>query len=51
VLTDARLVHFGEGHDSASLGPNPTAWIKTPSGRVLKTGDPVVTYVARNLEP
>jgi glycosyltransferase involved in cell wall biosynthesis len=37
-----------EGIDTEQLGPDPTAWIKTPNGTVL---DPVVTYVARNLEP
>ena len=40
-----------EGIDTDTLGPDPNAWIKTPSGTVLKAGDPVVTYVARNLEP
>lgn len=25
--------------------------LRTPSGQVLKAGDPVITYVARNLEP
>ena len=40
-----------EGIDTENLGPDPTAWVKTPSGVVLKAGDPVITYVARNLEP
>lgn len=40
-----------EGIDTEGLGPDPKAWIKTRSGVVLKAGDPVVTYVARNLEP
>ena len=40
-----------EGIDTEGLHPDPTAWVKTPSGTVLKAGDPVVTYVARNLEP
>jgi glycosyltransferase involved in cell wall biosynthesis len=40
-----------EGIDTHGLHPDPNAWIKTPSGQVLKAGDPVVTYVARNLEP
>ena len=40
-----------EGIDTENLGPNPNAAIKTPSGQVLKAGDPVITYVARNLEP
>ncbi|HEX6706223.1 MAG TPA: glycosyltransferase family 4 protein [Albitalea sp.] len=40
-----------EGIATDVLGPDPTAVIKTPSGAVLKAGDPVITYVARNLEP
>ena len=40
-----------EGIDTENLGPDPNAWVKTRSGIVLKAGDPVVTYVARNLEP
>ncbi len=40
-----------EGIDTEHLGPDPNAWVKTPSGVVLKAGDPVITYVARNLEP
>jgi glycosyltransferase involved in cell wall biosynthesis len=40
-----------EGVDTENLGPNPNAAIKLPSGAVLKAGDPVITYVARNLEP
>jgi glycosyltransferase involved in cell wall biosynthesis/DNA-binding CsgD family transcriptional regulator len=40
-----------EGIDTEALGPNPRVVIKTPSGVVLKAGDPVITYVARNLEP
>lgn len=40
-----------EGIDTENLGPDPNAWVKTPSGVVLKAGDPVITYVARNLEP
>lgn len=40
-----------EGIDTENLGPDPAAWVKTPSGVVLKAGEPVITYVARNLEP
>jgi glycosyltransferase involved in cell wall biosynthesis len=40
-----------EGIDTENLGPDPNAAIKLPSGTVLKVGDPVITYVARNLEP
>ncbi len=40
-----------EGIDTEHLRPDPLATITTPSGISLKAGDPVVTYVARNLEP
>lgn len=40
-----------EGIPTHELGPDFQALIRTPSGEVLKAGDPVVTYVARNLEP
>lgn len=40
-----------EGIDTDTLGPRPKAAIQLPNGKVLKAGDPVLTYVARNLEP
>ena len=40
-----------EGIATCDLGPDPNATIQTPNGTVLKAGDPVITYVARNLEP
>lgn len=40
-----------EGIPTHLLGPDANAVIKTPNGTVLKAGDPVVTYMARNLEP
>jgi glycosyltransferase involved in cell wall biosynthesis len=40
-----------EGIATHELGPDPAAVVKTRSGVVLKAGDPVITYVARNLEP
>lgn len=40
-----------EGIATHELGPDPSAAIRTPSGVVLRAGDPVITYVARNLEP
>ncbi len=40
-----------EGIDTEGLGPDANATITTPLGVTLKAGDPVVTYVARNLEP
>ncbi|TLX64005.1 glycosyl transferase family 1 [Stutzerimonas nosocomialis] len=44
-----KIIH--EGIDTANLGPNPEAVLRLPNGQQLKAGDPVVTYVARNLEP
>lgn len=40
-----------EGVDTNTLGPDLNAVITLANGQVLKAGDPVVTYVARNLEP
>ncbi len=40
-----------EGIATHELGPDPTAIIKTRNGTLLRAGDPVITYVARNLEP
>ncbi len=40
-----------EGIDVDRLGPDTRASVTTPSGKILRAGDPVVTYVARNLEP
>ncbi len=40
-----------EGIATDLLGPDPQAQFTLPNGQVLKAGDPVVTYVARNLEP
>jgi len=33
------------------LNPDPAAFLRFPNGKELRVGDPVVTYVARNLEP
>jgi len=40
-----------EGIATDMLGPDPQAQLTLPNGQVLKASDPVVTYVARNLEP
>ncbi len=40
-----------DGIDISKAHPKPDASFTLPSGRVLKPGDEVVTYVARNLEP
>lgn len=43
------LIH--EGIDTEQLGPDPEAAIRLANGTILKAGDPIITYVARNLEP
>ncbi|UCL86765.1 MULTISPECIES: glycosyltransferase family 4 protein [Pseudomonas] len=40
-----------EGIPLDMLRPDPRGSLRLPSGQVLRAGDPVVTYVARNLEP
>jgi glycosyltransferase involved in cell wall biosynthesis len=47
----AKIVVQHEGVDTEGLAPDRQASIATPNGAVLRHGDPVVTYVARNLEP
>lgn len=44
-----QVIH--EGIDTELLGPDPSATLTLPNGRVLKAGEPIITYVARNLEP
>ncbi|MCJ8170769.1 glycosyltransferase family 4 protein [Atopomonas sediminilitoris] len=44
-----QIIH--EGIDTDRLGPDPQATLTLPNGRVLKAGEPIITYVARNLEP
>lgn len=46
-----RIFLAHEGVDVDGLAPDPQAEFRTPNGVVLRAGDPVVTYVARNLEP
>lgn len=40
-----------EGIDTDALQPDPLAEFELPTGKRVTAGDPVVTYVARNLEP
>jgi len=40
-----------EGVDTANMAPDKAARFALPDGRVLAPGDPVITFVARNLEP
>lgn len=44
-----QVIH--EGIDTANLGPDATASMTLPSGEVLRAGEPIVTFVSRNLEP
>jgi len=44
-----RVVH--EGVDAQLMQPDPQARFTLPNGTELRRGDPVITYVARNLEP
>lgn len=40
-----------DGIDTDAAAPDPSARFHLPNGRVLASGDEVVTYVARSLEP
>ena len=40
-----------EGVDTREIQANPDATFATPSGKVLRAGQKIVTYVARHLEP
>ncbi len=46
-----RIAVQHEGIAIDRLGPDPEARVRLPDGRSLRPGDPVVTFVARNLEP
>lgn len=50
-LFQSRLHVLHEGIDTDKLMPDAEATYRLPNGQVLKAGDPVITYVARNLEP
>jgi glycosyltransferase involved in cell wall biosynthesis len=51
MILQPKIVVQHEGIDTHGLGPDPRATITMPNGAHLKAGDPVITYVARNLEP
>ena len=51
AILQPKIVVQHEGIDTCRLGPDPRATIETPDGTLLRAGDPVITYVARNLEP
>ena len=46
-----RITVVHDGINAAKCRPNPDAVLTLPSGRRFRPGDPVVTYVSRNLEP
>jgi glycosyltransferase involved in cell wall biosynthesis len=48
-LPKIHLAH--EGIDVELLQPDAAAQLTLPNGHTVKAGDPVITYVARNLEP
>ena len=51
VGMQARMSVMHEGVDTQAIRPNPDAAFTTESGKVLRAGHKVVTFVARNLEP
>ncbi len=46
-----RIEVIHEGVDTDAARPDPQAVFTLPDGRELRPGDPVITYVSRNLEP
>jgi glycosyltransferase involved in cell wall biosynthesis len=46
-----KITILHDGIDTEVVRPDPAAVLTLPSGTTLRAGDPVVTYVARNLEP
>jgi len=51
AIYQPKIHQIHEGVDTERLGPDPKVAITLPDGTVLKAGDPVITYVSRNLEP
>ena len=47
----SKIVTQHEGIDTARARPDPLASFRLPDGPLLSAGDPVVTFVARDLEP
>ncbi|WP_237216534.1 glycosyltransferase family 4 protein [Falsiroseomonas oryziterrae] len=46
-----RITVLHEGVDTTRCAPRADAVFRTPEGREFRRGDPVISYVARNLEP
>lgn len=51
AMAQPKIAVQHEGIDTLRLRPDSQARMRTPNGTVLTAGDPVVTFVARNLEP
>jgi glycosyltransferase involved in cell wall biosynthesis len=45
------VIELFDGIDTDAVTPDAQAAVRLPDGTVLRAGDPVVTYVSRNLEP
>lgn len=50
-IFQSKIEVIHEGINTEALHPDPQATFTTPNGLTLRAGDPVITYVARNLEP
>lgn len=51
ALFHTKITVQHEGIACDALGPDPAAQLTLADGTMLKAGEPVLTYVARNLEP
>lgn len=51
AMLQQRISVIHDGVDTDMVCPGPVSGFKLPDGRVLQSGDEVITYVARNLEP
>lgn len=51
AIFQPKIHRLHEGIDTELLRPDPQAQFTLSDGTAVKAGDPIVTYVARNLEP
>lgn len=51
VLYHDKIALAHEGIDTSLLRPDAAAHLTLPNGHTLRAGEPIITYVARNLEP
>ena len=47
----AKITVIHDGIDTARVAPDPAATLTLPNGHVLRTGDEVLSFVSRSLEP